>query len=147
MTVLCMLIISLLSHRYVYFKCVYVWIKQKAKTKKTSSGNSTSQISEYLPQFLILIILKDFSHKTLNKITGFSMIMDLKSDSHLPKKLHYLLHWKPSKNNEECFLFHFKNVLCSQDISVFIMTFQSCRKNCLIRKIRLTSKFMTSQPG
>ena len=78
MTVLCMLVISLLSHRYVYFKCVYVWIKQKAKTKKTSSGNSTSQISEYLPQFLILIILKDFSHKTLNEITGFSMIMDLK---------------------------------------------------------------------
>ena len=27
------------------------------------------------------------------------------------------------------------------------MTFWSCRKNDLIRKIRLTSKFMTSQPG
>ena len=27
------------------------------------------------------------------------------------------------------------------------MTFWSCRKNGLIRKIRLTSKFMTSQPG
>ena len=67
--------------------------KTKSKNKKkTSSGNSTSQISEYLPQFLILIILKDFSHKTLNEITGFSMIMDLKSDSHLPKKLHYSLH-------------------------------------------------------
>ena len=27
------------------------------------------------------------------------------------------------------------------------MTFWSCKKNCLIRKIILTSKFMTSQPG
>ena len=27
------------------------------------------------------------------------------------------------------------------------MTFWSCRKNGLIRKKRLTSKFMTSQPG
>ena len=27
------------------------------------------------------------------------------------------------------------------------MTFWSCRKNGLIRKIRLTSKFMTSRPG
>ena len=27
------------------------------------------------------------------------------------------------------------------------MTFWSCRKNDLIRKIRLTAKFMTSQPG
>ena len=27
------------------------------------------------------------------------------------------------------------------------MTFWSCRKNVLIRKVRLTSKFMTSQPS
>ena len=27
------------------------------------------------------------------------------------------------------------------------MTFWSCRKNGLIRKLRLTSKFMTSEPG
>ena len=27
------------------------------------------------------------------------------------------------------------------------MTFWSCRENGLIRKLRLTSKFMTSQPG
>ena len=36
---------------------------------------------------------------------------------------------------------------CSQYIQVFIMTFWSCRKKGLIRKISLTSKFMTSQPG
>ena len=30
---------------------------------------------------------------------------------------------------------------------LFIFTFWSCRKNGLIRKIRLISKFMTSQPS
>ena len=40
-----------------------------------------------------------------------------------------------------------KNFFRSQDILVFVTTFWSCRKNNLIRKIGLTSKFMTSQPG
>ena len=46
-----------------------------------------------------------------------------------------------------------KNAFClkspfrSQDIQVFVTTFWSRRKSCLLRKIRLTSKFMTSQPG
>ena len=39
------------------------------------------------------------------------------------------------------------NSFRSQDIQVFVMTFWSCWKNRLIRKIRLTAKFMTSQPG
>ena len=34
--------------------------------------------------------------------------MSLKSDSHLPKKI-YLLNLKPFKNDEKCFLFHFKS--------------------------------------
>ena len=29
----------------------------------------------------------------------------------------------------------------------FVLTFWACGKNSLIRKIRLISKFMTSQPG
>ena len=68
----------------------------------------------------------------------------LKADSHLSKKLCYLLYWKPFKDDEICFLFHLKSSFRSQH---FVMTFWSCRKNSLIRKIRLTSKFMTSQPG
>ena len=53
-----------------------------------------------------------------------------------------------------CLLLHFKkdeNALKSsfhsQDIQGFIVTFWSCRKNDLIRKIRLISKFTTSQPS
>ena len=32
-------------------------------------------------------------------------------------------------------------------IKVFVTTFWSCRKNGLIKKTRLTSNFITSQPG
>ena len=63
------------------------------------------------------------------------------------KKLCYLLDWKSYKNDEKCFLFHLKSFFRSQDIKPFVKTFWSCRKECLIRKIRLTSKLMTSQPG
>ena len=45
------------------------------------------------------------------------------------------------------FLFYLKSSFRSQDVKVFVMTFRSYRKKDLIRKIRLTSKFMTSQPG
>ena len=48
---------------------------------------------------------------------------------------------------KNCLLFHLKSSFCSQDIYCFIMNFWSCRKNGFIRKIRLISKFMTSQPG
>ena len=34
----------------------------------------------------------------------------------------------------------------SQDIQIFVLTFWSCSKNDLFRKIKLVSKFMTSQP-
>ena len=32
------------------------------------------------------------------------------------KKLSYLLHWKPFKNDKKCFLFHLKSSFSSQDI-------------------------------
>ena len=60
----------------------------------------------------------------------------------------YLLDWKPFKNNDEkYFLFHLKNSFCSQGIYVFVTTFWSCGRNGLIKKIWLTWKFMTAQPG
>ena len=67
-----------------------------------------------------------------------------KLDSHLPKK--FVLEM-PIKNGEKCFLFHLKSTFRSQDNKIFVFTFWGCRKNGLIRKIRLISKFMTSQPG
>ena len=64
-----------------------------------------------------------------------------------PPKKYYLLHWKPFKSDEKCFLFHLKSSFRSQYIQVFVMTFWSCKKNGFLRKIRLTEKFTTSQPG
>ena len=40
----------------------------------------------------------------------------LKSNSHLPKKLLYLLQWKTFKSDEKCFLFYSKNSPRSQDV-------------------------------
>ena len=40
----------------------------------------------------------------------------LKSDSHLPKNLHYLLQRKPFKNDEKSFLFYLENSLYSSDV-------------------------------
>ena len=61
------------------------------------------------------------------------------------KNVFYLIQWKPFKSHEKYFLFHFKSSFCSQDIYIFVLTFCSYRKNDLIRNIRLTSEFMTSQ--
>ena len=63
------------------------------------------------------------------------------------KKYCYFLHWKPFKTNGKCFLFYLNSSFHSEDISVFVTTFRSCRENGLIRRIRLTLKFMASQPG
>ena len=61
------------------------------------------------------------------------------------KRIFYLLQWKPYKNNEKYFLFHLKSSFGSQDIKIFFLTFWSCSRNDLIRKIRLISKFLLSQ--
>ena len=59
----------------------------------------------------------------------------LESGSQLPKYLCYLLQWKPDKNDGKCFLSHLKLIFLHQDIFIFLLTFWSCRKNCVIRKI------------
>ena len=51
------------------------------------------------------------------------------------------------KADEKCFLLHLKSFLCSQNIKILMLIFWSRRKNGLIRKVRLISKFMASQPG
>ena len=48
---------------------------------------------------------------------------------------------------KNAFLFHLKSAFRCQDIQIFVLTFSACRKNGLIRKTRLTAKFMTSKPG
>ena len=77
----------------------------------------------------------------------YVLLWMLKLDPHLLKKLFYLLQWKPFKNYKKHFLFRLKSFFHSQYNWIFIFTFWSCRKNGLIRKIRLISKFVTRQSG
>ena len=48
---------------------------------------------------------------------------------------------------ENAFYFILKALFSLEIFQFFVMTFWSCRENGLIRKVRLTSKFMASQPG
>ena len=64
------------------------------------------------------------------------------------KKMFYLLQWKPFKNDENCFLFHPTKALFLFKIFEFLyLLFDHVEKSGLIRKTKLTSKFMMSQPG
>ena len=62
-------------------------------------------------------------------------------------KWNEMLQWKLFKNDEKCFLFRLKSYFRFQAIHVFLLTLCSRRKIDLIKKIRLTSKFLTSQSG
>ena len=68
------------------------------------------------------------------------------SDCYLTKKLFYLLQLKPFKNDQKCFLFNLKHFFRSQRYLNFYLDFLVIEKTGLIRKIRLITNFMTSQP-
>ena len=53
----------------------------------------------------------------------------------------------PLKMTKNVFYFVLKAFFVLKMFTFFFTTFWSCRKSSLIRKIRLISKFMTSQPG
>ena len=58
----------------------------------------------------------------------------LKSDSHLPKKLCSLLHWKPFKNDEKGFLFHLQSSFRSQDIKFLSQLFGHVAKTTWLQR-------------
>ena len=55
--------------------------------------------------------------------------------------------WKPSKNDENSFLFHLKSSFRSRDIRIFVFTFYTLQKIGRIRNQSKITKFVTSQPG
>ena len=93
-----------------------------------------------------------FMRQTLNDNFGglhknMSCAFPLKSDSQLPNKIGAIcLIESPFKIIKNVFYFILKALFVLK-IFVFVTTFWSYRKNGLIRKMRLISKFMTSQPG
>ena len=71
-----------------------------------------------------------------------------KSGSPLPKKFVLnFLQWKPFKNNLKAFYFILKVLFVYKIFKFLSWLFGHVEKNDLIRKIRLTSKIMTSLPG
>ena len=54
---------------------------------------------------------------------------------------------RPLKMMKNAFYFILKALFFLKIFKVFVLTFWSCRKNGLIRKKRLISKFMASQSG
>ena len=72
--------------------------------------------------------------------------LDLKSDSHLPKKFCIICFIEsPLKRMKEAFYFILKALFV---LKIFkVLSFWSCGRNGLIRKIQLTSKLITSKPG
>ena len=74
--------------------------------------------------------------------------MSLKSDSHLPKKVWVIcLTESPLKGMKNAFYFILKALLVLEVFQFLPRLFWSCRKDGLIRKIVLVSKFMTLQAG
>ena len=72
----------------------------------------------------------------------------LKSDSHPPKKIFFIcFNESPLKMVKNAFYFILKGLFVLKMFKCLFWLFWSCRKNGLIRNIRLISKFMTSQLG
>ena len=69
--------------------------------------------------------------------------------SHFQQKFVLFALYFPLKMMKNTFYLslYLKNSSYSQDIKCFAMNFWSCTENGLIKKIRLISKFMSSQPG
>ena len=85
-----------------------------------------------------------FKHEKI-VIMQFNAARRFKAELSLSKK-NLLFAWLKA-HGEKCSFFHLTSSVCSPNILVFVTTFWSCRKNYLIRKITLTLKFMTSEPG
>ena len=69
---------------------------------------------------------------------------NLKTSGFVPNSCNFL---RCKLKSDSLTLLHLKSFFRSQDIKIIALTFWSCRKNALIRNIRLISKFMTSKPG
>ena len=70
----------------------------------------------------------------------------LKPDCHSCRNIYFIcFNEGPLKMMKNAF--HFKSSFGSQDISIFVLNFWLYRKNGFIRKIRLISQSMISQPG
>ena len=64
-----------------------------------------------------------------------------------PKKCFICFNDSLSKMMKNTFYFILKAFFVLKTFTLLVLTFLACRKNSLIKKVQLISKFMTSQPG
>ena len=90
----------------------------------------------------------DLHFKSMVYFLYGSNLKELKSSSHL-QKMCYLLDWKPFKNDKKMLFISLERLFSFSRFfsQVFVTTFWSWRRNGLIRKVRLTSKFTMPQLG
>ena len=75
-------------------------------------------------------------------------LVQLKSDSHLPKTIYFICcNDSPSKIMKNAFYFILKTLLVLKIFKFLSWHFGNVKKPSLIRRIRLISKFKTSQTG
>ena len=80
---------------------------------------------------------------SFNSAFSICMNVPLRLDSHLPKNFCVMLFI----SDEKCFFFSSLNLFSFSRYLSLCSNVWSCRKNSLIRKIILTSKFLMQQPG
>ena len=128
---------------------VFVGIHLNICSPARSQGKGLEMILFWCKKILKVV----HHHSTFTSVTfvdEFALLFPFKFKVGLlpTKKICFICFWwKPFKNDEKCFLFHLKSSFHSQYIRILVLTFWSCRENGLIRKIKLISKFMTSQLG
>ena len=115
------------------------WLKRCTNNVTKHKVRCRKSVVECRKQLIMMIHYWEKKSAIKSNLTKSKKYCLLKSDSHLAKWFFSLL--------QKCFLVHHVSSFSSQDILIFVLTSCSCRKNDLIRKLRLISKFMTSQPG
>ena len=102
---------------------------------------------KYCAPRLNILEFKFFDLNPLQSRMSFKEFLYLKLDSHLPKKILLIcFNDSASKLMKNAFYFILEALFVLK-IFNFVLTFWACRKNGLIRKIKLISKSMTSEPG
>ena len=71
----------------------------------------------------------------------------LKSDSHFPRIIFICFNESLLKVMKNAFYFMLKALFILKIFKIFVWTYWSYRRNGLIRKIKLISKYLASQPG
>ena len=90
---------------------------------------------------------KIFCSEVVSGMSSFKLNHALKSDSHFPKKSCFVCFIEILQKWWKKLFIYFKSSFRSEDILIFVVIIWSWRKIRSIRKIRLISKFMISQPG